>query len=212
MRSKNTIELPLKIKRIRDKSFTTKRRNYKMYQKAKWNWMDVFKELDELKNKENKFIKNTSVKYGIVYNTLKTKYNNYKNNKINDVNIENRGGHNKKLNDTQEKKLYEHIITNYIDTNEVLNNDIVKEIIKDMFKKENINVSNWWVSNFKKRWNMSTQKIKPSKVAVNSPTEIEKQKFLNECNEYKNKIKAKFFLIMMKQITMLLIFKKLRLE
>jgi hypothetical protein len=72
-----------------------------------------------------------------------------------------------------------------------------------MFKKDNIKISNWWVSNFKKRWNMSTQKVKPSKVAVNSPTEIEKQHFLNECNEYKNKIKAKFFLIMMKQIIML---------
>jgi hypothetical protein len=57
MRSNKTIELPLKIKRMRDKLFTAKRRNYKMYQKAKWNWADIFKELDELKNKENKFIK-----------------------------------------------------------------------------------------------------------------------------------------------------------
>ena len=66
-----------------------------------------------------------------------------------------------------------------------------------------MDVSKWWISNFKKRWYLSTQKVKPFKIAVNLPTKDEQQIFLDECNHYKNKVKTKFFSIMTKQIIML---------
>lgn len=121
---------------------------------------------------------------------MRHKYSNYKNNKIKNINDENRGGGKRKINKEQEKETYQYIKINYIDTEEILNNNIIKEIIDDKFK---IKVSDWWVTNFKKRWYLSTQKIKPSKIAVNLPTEDEQKIFLNESNEYRNKVKAKFF-------------------
>ena len=75
--------------------------------------------------------------------------------------------------------------------------------MKEQFKENKIEVSEWWVSNFKKRWNLSTQKVKPSKVAVNLPSEDEQKIFLNECEDYRNKVKSKFFSTMMKQVIIL---------
>jgi transposase len=191
---------PLKIKRNRDKTFTTKRNNYKSYHNAKWTWTEILNELDNIKNKEKNFIKVISLKYNIVYSTLKHKYNDYKNNKINNINEENRGGHNKKINEEQEKILYQYVKLNYIDTEDVLNNNIIKQIVKE---KNKISVSDWWISNFKKKWKLSTQKVKPSKIAVNLPTENEQKIFLNECNEYETKVKKKFFSTTMKHIIIL---------
>ena len=192
-------KLPIKITRIRKSKFTEKRNPYKKYLDAKWNWTDIFSEIDNTKLS----IKEISKKYNINYTTLRQKYSFFKNNKINNINDENRGGCNKKINEQQDKELYDHIMKNYIDVEGILNNNIIKEIIKEKFIENNIEVSNWWITNFKKRWNLSTQKIKPSKVAVNIPTEDEKNLFLNECDEYKNKINTKFFSIMMKRIIIL---------
>ncbi len=192
-------KLPIKITRIRKSKFTEKRNPYKKYLDAKWNWTDIFNEIDNTKTS----IKEISKRYNINYTTLRQKYSFFKNNKIHNINDENRGGYNKKINEQQEKELYDHIKEKYIDVEGILNNNIIKEIIKEKFIENNIEVSNWWITNFKKRWNLSTQKIKPSKVAVNIPTEDEKNLFLNECNEYKNKTNTKFFSIMMKHIIIL---------
>ena len=183
------IEKPIEIKRIRKSKFTEKRNPYKKYLCAKWLWTDIFIEIENTKNT----IKNISKKYNINYGTLRYKYTNYKNNKIKNINDENRGGFNKKITELQEKELYEHIKKNYIDTDGILNNNIIKEIVKERFIDDKIKVSNWWISNFKKRWYLSTQKAKPSKIAVNIPTENELKMFLEECNEYKLKTKSKFF-------------------
>ena len=99
--------------------------------------------------------------------------------------------------------MYLYIKENYIDTEGILNNNIIKEIVKEQFKEETNGISDWWVSSFKKRWNLSTQKVKPSKVAVNLPSDSEQDIFLNECEEYRNKTKSKFFLTMMKQVIIL---------
>ena len=190
---------PKKIKRIRKKKFTKIRSPYKDYLSASWEWSDVFDELDSMVDTK-KFIKITAKKYNINYGTLKNKYYYYKNNKIKNINDENRGGGKRKLTDKQDRMLYEYIKVNYIDTEEVLNNNIIREIVKEKFKKENIVVSKWWVSNFKKRWNLSTQKVKPSKIATNIPTENQLKLFLDECDSYKNKVKKNFFSTMTKQI------------
>lgn len=194
-------EKPIIKKRIRERKFTEKRNPYKNYLNAKWKWSDIFDEIDSVKHTKN-FIKTVSIKYNINYNTLKYKYNYHKKHKS-EIEKENRGGHNKKINDSQEKDLYLYIKKNYIDTDGILNNNIIKEIVKEKITDSTIvrsGVSKWWVSNFKKRWNLSTQKVKPSKIAVNIPSEDEQRLFINECREYKNKIKTKFFLTMMKQI------------
>ena len=74
---------PKIIKRIRNKKFTEKRRPYKTYNNAKWKWIDIFIEIDQLKiNNIKNFFNITSIKYGIVYYTLKNKYYDFKNNKI----------------------------------------------------------------------------------------------------------------------------------
>ena len=192
-------KLPLKIKRIRENKFTEKRNPYKKYQNAKWKWTDIFNEIENSLTT----MKSISKKYNINYNTLKQKYSYYKNNKITNINNENRGGNKRKINEDQEKEIYRYIKENYIDTEEILNNNIVKEIIKEKFKDDKIDVSNWWISNFKKRWYLSTQKVKQSKIAVNLPTEDEQDFFLNECNEFKKKVKTKFFSTTTKQIIML---------
>lgn len=194
-----TIKIPLKINRIRKNNFTEKRNPYKKYLSAKWNWTDIITEINDSKLS----MKEISKKYNINYNTLRHKYCNYKNNKINNINDENRGGNKRKIDEKQEEEIYKYIKENYIDTEGILNNNIIKEIIAEKLKKNKIVVSNWWISNFKKRWHLSTQKVKPSKIAINLPSEDEKKLFLNECKEYKNKIKTKFFLTMMKQIIML---------
>lgn len=190
------LKLPIKIKRTRECNFTEKRDPYKKYLRAKWNWTDIFNEFE----KEKMNLKEISQKYNINYNTLRHKYSNFKNNKIKNINDENRGGSNKKINVNQEEELYLYIKTNYIDTEGILNNNIIEEIVKEKFK---IEVSNWWITNFKKRWHLSTQKVKPSKIAVKLPTKDEQKIFLDECDEYKNKVNAKFFSIMTKQIIML---------
>jgi len=183
------IENPIKTKRIRKSKFTEKRTPYKKYLYAKWTWSDIFTEIENTKNT----LKNISKKYNINYDTLRHKYGNYKNNKIKNINDENRGGSNKKITDLEEKELYEHIKKNYIDNDGILNNNIIKEIVKERFIDKKIEVSDWWISNFKKRWYLSTQKAKPSKIATKIPTESEQKMFLEECNEYKLKTKPKFF-------------------
>ena len=41
-----------------------------------------------------------------------------------------------------------------------------KELIKKKYKEKKFSISNWWISNFKKRWHLSTQKVKTSKIAL----------------------------------------------
>jgi len=193
--------LPIKIKRQRNPKFTEKRNPYKKYLNAKWEWTDIIEKIENTNIKIK--IKDIAKKYNINYDTLRHKYSNYKNNKIKNINDENRGGSKRKINEKQEEKIYLYIKEKFIDTEEILNNNIIKEIIKEQFKKNKIEVSDWWISNFKKRWNLSTQKVKPSKIAVNLPSENEQDVFLNECKEYKNKTKVKFFSTMMKQVIIL---------
>ena len=182
MNKKDLKNLPLKIERIRKPKFTEKKYPYKKYLSANWTWSEIFSEIDK---KENS-IKYISVKYNVNYNTLRHKYSAYKRNKIASLLTENRGGHNKKFNDVEEKNIYQYIKSNYIDSDKMLNNDMIKEIVIDKFNAESI--SDWWVSNFKKRWNLSTQKIKPSKVAVNLPSDNDILLFLKRCEELRKKV------------------------
>src|ERR1700731_1802199 len=70
-------DLPKKIKRKRIKKFTKNRQPYKTYLQADWIWTDIFKEIDKLKSINLTYLKDTSEKYGINYNTLSKKYNKY---------------------------------------------------------------------------------------------------------------------------------------
>jgi hypothetical protein len=45
---------PKITKRNRNKKFIVKRRPYKSYNEAKWNWLDVFTEIDQLIINKNK--------------------------------------------------------------------------------------------------------------------------------------------------------------
>src|SRR3972149_4618506 len=112
----NSCDLPKNIKRKQAKKFTKKRQPYKTYLKANWVWTDIFLELDQLKKVSDTFLKDTSLKYGIIYSTLSKKYNKHCTSKITDktVNNENRGGFNKIFTQSNEKKIYDLIVNAYI--------------------------------------------------------------------------------------------------
>lgn len=208
--------LPKNIKCKKNKKYTEKRNPYKTYLCAKWTWEDIFNEIDEIKENINNFIQVTSIKYGINYDTLIHKYNLYCKNKNKQFDKENRGGSNKIFTMTEETELYEYIKTNFIDTNKALNNNIIKEIALDKFKKKNnnltFNASDGWCNMFKKRWNLSTQKVKASKIAKNIPSEYDIDLFLDKCEKLKSEVKKSFFLITMKHVIILQIHQKQQLE
>jgi hypothetical protein len=203
----NNQQLPKVIKRKRENTYTEKRNPYKSYLYAKWEWSEVFNEIDKLKNTNKFFLKETSKKYGIKYDTLAHKYNFYCNNKDVDFNKETRGGSNKIFTINDEKELYENLKLNFMDKNKPLNNSIVKEIalniIKDKDKKIKFNASNGWCNMFKKRWNLSTQTVKCSRIATNIPTENDIELFLDDMENLKVRIKKKFFSTMMKLVVIL---------
>ena len=132
-------KLPKKVKRNRESKFTEKRNPYKKYLNAKWKWIDIFNEIDNKKLS----IKDIAKKYNINYITLRQKHSYYKSNKIENINNENRGGSKRKLDEKQEEQIYSYIKKNYIDTEEILNNNIIKEIVKEQFKENKIEVSEW---------------------------------------------------------------------
>lgn len=198
--SKNADFGKQKIKRYRESKFTEKRNPYKKYQKAKWNWMDIFLEIDSLKNKESKVIVTVAQKYNINYGTLRNKYNKYKND-INyvDINIENRGGANKSFTDEDENEIFLFVKNNFIDKHRVVCNDIIKIHAIDKFKilypNEIFNASDGWCTEFKKRWNLSTVKTSISKISTTIYTEQEIDIFLKKCNDSLIKVGASFFSI-----------------
>ena len=206
----NVEKLPIDIKKKRTKKFTEKRNPYKTYLSAKWTWTEVFNEVDNLKDKNKNYLKDISIKYGIKYDTLAHKYNNYCKNKCLDFNKESRGGSNKIFTTQEEKDMYDYIKINFIDKNKPLNNNIIKEIALNKFKNKNkdkdkitFNASNGWCSMFKKKWNLSTQKVKCSRIATNVPTNDEINLFLDECEILRKQVKKKFFSTMMKQVIIL---------
>jgi hypothetical protein len=189
------------VKRIKDQKFTEKRNPYKKYQKALWIWSDIFEEIDLLKESINKgFIKFVSKKYGINHKTLRNKYNNYVNAKrIDNINIEKRGGHNKKFTEDEEQEIFNYLKSNFIDKNKMLCNEIIKLYVLELFKKiyPNLifNASNGWINMFKKRWNLSTVKCTISKIATKKYSNDEINLFLNKCNETLKIVGSNFFLI-----------------
>lgn len=200
-----SIIIPKKLRHTRNKKFTEKRRPYKPYLKAKWSWDEIFDEINQIKDTSTNFLKYISDKYGIVYGTLKNKYNKYcKNNKI-DINIEKRGGSNRIFTRNEERELYDHIKSNFIDKNTPLTNNIIKKIALERFKhtksnkNKNFNNSDGWCNTFKKKWNLSTQKVRCSKKATNIPTDDDIKIFLDKCDDVFKNFKKSSYLIMMKQ-------------
>ena len=188
--------LPLDIKRNGKVKFTEKRNPYKKYQKAKWNWIDIFSEIESLKN-ESKIFKTISQKYNINYSTLRNKYNKFKNNETyNEVGNENRGV-NKIFTENEEKEIYLFLKENFIDKHKVLCNAIIKIHAIDKFKKlypdKKFNASNGWCNMFKKRWNFSTVKITISKIASKTYTTDEINLFIKNCKDSLLEVGENFF-------------------
>lgn len=197
----NSCILPKNIKRKRAKKFTKNRQPYKTYLQANWVWSDIFLELDQLKKVSDTFLKDISLKYGIVYSTLSNKYNKRCTSKITDksVNTENRGGSNKIFTQLNEKKLYDVIINDYINKEMPLNDSIIKEIALKMINNDQFKASNGWCNMFKKNWNLSSQTVKPVRIASNIPSNDDLTKFLNEYKLAIKGVKKRTSLIMMKQ-------------
>jgi hypothetical protein len=190
--------VPKIIKIKRNKRYTKYRSPYKSYNSAEWKWTDIFLEIEEIKIVSVTFLKDIAEKYGIIYNTLRNKYNQYCNNKnINNIDIENRGGSNKTFSINDERELYDRIKTNFIDRNRPLTNAIIKQIAINTFNEKYpnndkiFNASNGWCTHFKKRWYLSTQRIKPSKVATNKITDEEIDIFLATYNKKSKEIKKR---------------------
>ena len=97
------------------KKFTEKRDPYKSYNLAKWNWNDVFLEIEELKKVISEgYMKQISKKYGIRYKTLLNKYSQFKKGKLN-ILEENRGIGNKIFSHDQENEIFLYLKEYFID-------------------------------------------------------------------------------------------------
>jgi transposase len=198
------MDKPQNIKNPIKYRYPSKRNNYKKYQYADWDWNDVLVEINETREIiEKGYMKYISNKYNINYNTLKQKYEKW--NKDGNITIsENRGGHNRLLTENQEKDLYDYITNVFIDCNLVFNNEHLKLLVKmklllieyeydknkeeyknksihELIKSSDINISDKWVINFKKRWRLSSLKTKYSRKAAKYD-ENEVVAFLTKCS------------------------------
>ena len=198
------------------KYFQYKRRPYKSYNNTFWEWKQVFDEIEQIKNRNTNYLEIISKKYGIVYGTLKNKYNIFLKNKENIIKGENRGGKNKFFTKIEEDNIFNILKTRYIDNDKPLNNNIIKTVATDQFdifftikiifsafylffildttidflkyyfyfhvflKKNYFKGSNFWCTNFKKRYRLSTQKIKASRIATTIVSDEKIKKYLND--------------------------------
>lgn len=193
-----TVNLPKTVTRTRKEKYTQNRSPYKKYKHADWSWCDVYEYINNAKNDgHSNYIQMACDEFGIKYGTMRDRYGKYQkhceNSETNDM--EHRGGTNKLFANDEEREMYEYIISNYVDNNRPLNNGILKQIAVHKYneiseeKKENL--SDGWCTMFKKRWNLSTQRVKASKVASNVPTEEEINEFLNTFGRWTQTIKSK---------------------
>jgi hypothetical protein len=202
------LNLPKNIKKRRTKKFTQKRQPYKTYLEAVWTWSDVLLETDNMKKLSNTFLKDISIKYGIMYSTLSKKYNKYCKSKmdISSLNKENRGGSNKTFSVIEEKVIYDQLVNNYINKDLQLNDSIIKEIARkksEELKRNNedqFKASDGWCNMFKKKWNLSTQTVKPLRTSLNNLNKQEEQEFLDKYEQVTKEIKKRIYLIMMKRV------------
>ena len=200
--------LPIKIIRKHNKTYTKKRQPYKTYLQADWNWSDIFKEIEDTKKYSSTYLKDISNKYGIKYSTLSNKYSTYAGSDklIILVDCENRGGCNKIFSNEDGKILYERIMNGFIINNGPLNNNIIKSLALKLYAEKNKNMingntftaSDGWCSMFKKKWKLSTQKVKPSKKATNIPSNDEISKFISDYKLKTLNVKKKIYIISMK--------------
>lgn len=175
---------PKKIKEHRKEKYPSKRNNYRKYKNATWEWKNVFNEIDVLKeNNVNNFVSIISQKYNIPYETLRKKYNKYINDNIIPSNKqENRGGYNKYFCENEEKDLFEYFYCVFIKGNLIFTNEHLQLLATQKYlnKQKELNKNNpnyvedinfviceSWVSEFKKKWNLSSLKTNLRRTAVN---------------------------------------------
>lgn len=184
--------ISVKIKRRKREIYTKKRRPYKKYEYAEWTWCDVFNEVE----KENVFsltaIKDVALKYGICYNTLRTKYNKWKQNG-NQLIIKEKGQWNKKFTDYDEKALLRYIINVFVITGLYFDDSCLRfcaeERIKTLYPKRNDKkISKGWVYYFKKKYRLSSLCGSPSKIA-SFKSDIEVKYYLENCDRINKKYK-----------------------
>ena len=187
-----------KSKNPKKPKFTEKRNPYKKYlNQTKWTWLEIFLEIELLKNENSKAIKITADKYNINYGTLKNKYNKFKN----DANYENINGENRGVDKfftkIEENEIFLFVKNNFIDKNRVACNDIIKihalEKFKKIYPNKKFNASNGWCNDFKKRCKLSTVKISTSRIATTVYTNDEINTFLKNCQTLLTKVGPNFF-------------------
>ena len=125
------------------------------------------------------------------------KYNNFKNNKIINVNNENRGGNNKIFTEKEEQEIIFFLRENFINKNKMLCDDIIKLYALDKCKKlypnKKFNASNGWCDIFKQKWNLSTVKCSISKISSIIYTNEEINIFLKKCRDSLSLVNPFFF-------------------
>jgi len=194
--------IPKKIKKKRVVKYPNKRYNYKRYDQSTWNFIDVFNEYETLKNDgDKKCIIKIVKKYNISRTTFLRRYNLWKNELLEEQ--EKRGGHNKIFTDEEEKELYEYITKVFIDCNIRFNDEQLQLLAiqkYNMLRKERdinyeideaFSLSNGWIYDFKKRWNLSSLKNKVNRKAIKvDPNEL--VIFLDECKKANDEIDKNF--------------------
>ena len=203
-----------KIKYKKRVKYTQKRRPYKSYYVADWTWNEVLSESLILREKENNFLYVISKKYGIIYETLKSKFYQY----LKDNTIEfsdNRGNSNKIFTEEEEKSIADNIKKNFIDKNLPFDNTDLKIMAICEWKKiyldsdeeviiDDLNIINFdgldfhasdgWCTSFKKKWGLSS--VRPTKKRISSYDNIEAcKKFIDDCKKEYDRVGPDLFII-----------------
>jgi len=193
----------IKIKQKRKVNYPDNRNNYRRYANAKWNWRDIFLEIDNLISEGvYKHFHYITEKYNIPRATLTRKYKLWQiHGDSFDYNLETRGGNNKSFTEYEEYELYEYIVNVFIKGNLILTNQHIQLLATQKYmylNKNDINMnidtsifSDAWVSKFKQRWKLSSVKTKINKVAVNL-NQKELSEYMTNCEYYRNSINRRF--------------------
>lgn len=196
--------IPKKIIKKRKVAYPKVRDNYKRYKNAEWKWETVFNEIDALKNEGSfNYIKTVALKKNIKYGTLIRKYAEWNKNKEKYIDDDNRGGHNKIFTESEERELYEYIVKVFIECNLIFSNEhlkflaiqkyhmLRKEKDKNYIKDDTFTLSDGWVSDYKRKWKLSSLKTKLNRKGIKIDAS-ELDKFYEECRQAVNTIDKKY--------------------
>jgi hypothetical protein len=188
-----------KVKRIREKQFTPVRNHYKTYNKAPWDWIEIFEQIESLKATTNMYFKEISLEYNINRTTLRNKYNKWILDGRPNIIDDNRGLNKKMFTELEELELFNYIKEVYLDSHILITNDDIRSLALEKWnllypdKIGLFNASVGWCTDFKKKMNLSSVKPRFSKIASHQYSTKEIEEFKQTCKTTKDLVSVDNF-------------------